>query len=903
MLSVTRVSSGQANSYYSKDDYYLESGGQWCGRGAGLLGLSSKVGDEFKQLTQGTAPNNEFQIQSGGKNSEHSAGADLTFSAPKSVSIASLVLDDSRIFEAHEKAVNEALKYIEDNLAQVRLKVNGQVLVEKTNNLLTAKFQHVSSRAQDPQLHTHCVVLNASQKANGDWRAVDYKAIFDNKMLLGQLYRSELAKNLKELGYEIESDNKGFFEIKGIAKDILDEFSTRSKQIAEKLTELREKYPYLPEAKLKEMATLESRENKEEIDMKELKSRWDKQLHDKGIIKQDILKTAQDIPKKKEALDTNKIINIAIKILTETEAVVKREDVLKTALKIGIGDYTIQDFELALDNNKELKNYNNKFYTTLELAGIEQGIIDRVIDGKGQSRVVLDTDIINLEIARYELDSGVKIDSVFRLTDDQKKGIKHILTSSNKVIAIQGDAGTGKTTMLDCVREVLEQSKSDIEIQGLSFTGKASYEITVASQIASSTVATFVNNEDAILSDKSKIIIVDEASMLSIKDLNSILAKCDDNTKLVLLGDTKQLQAIGQGKIFSTLQERGIIDTVHMSESQRQVTAEYKQAVDLLAAKEVQESFLKLDQQHKIIEYTDRDSRLRAITTQYCQKHKDTLIVTPLNKDRKELNTLIREDLKIQGKISSDEVRFIVRESRNLNAEQRSFADSYNIGDLVIANDAKVLGKSGVETRVINIDKINNTITVKSQDQTIYEINLNEKGRGVSVYKDELNHFSVGEKIVFLKNDKGIGVNNGQTAIIKEILPDGKMKLELDKGKELTINPRRQYNYIAHGYAVTDYKAQGQTSQQVIYHADTQGTINYNQAYVGISRGKKDITIYTDDKESLKEMVCQEQTKTSTLDRYDILSKILNANEFDIIPEYKKEILPSRVPESDYEMI
>jgi ATP-dependent exoDNAse (exonuclease V) alpha subunit len=134
----------------------------------------------------------------------------------------------------------------------------------------------------------------------------------------------------------------------------------------------------------------------------------------------------------------------------------------------------------------------------------------------------------------------------------------------------------------------------------------------------------------------------------------------------------------------------------------------------------------------------------------------------------------------------------------------------------------------------------------------------------ISVYKERLKEFTAGEKIVFLKNDRGLGVSNGQTAKIKSLTDDGKAKLLLENGQEKLINLKTQYKYIGHGYALTDYKSQGQTAKEVIYHADTTKAVDFNRAYVGISRGKEDIAIYTDNKERFKELAGREQQKNNS---------------------------------------
>ncbi len=881
MLSLTRVSSGQASTYYQADDYYLQEHGEWQGELAAKLGYEGAIKEEdFQTLIKGQDEKNNINIQSGGKDYSHTAGVDLTFSAPKSVSIAGLVLDDKRVLEAHDKAISSTLAYIEKNYTNVRIKKDKMVTSEATGNMLAAKFQHVSSREQDPQLHTHCLVMNFTQKENGDIRAMDFREVYDNKMFLGQVYRSELASNLKDLGYKIESDSKGLFEIRDFDKQLIKEFSTRSQQIKERMTELKEQFPNVSDSKLKEFATLETRQTKQESNIKDLQQNWSQRLNEYNYSKKEVIeqltqqdnKTQQVVkPSTKDINTAEATIKYAISIATENEAVAKKGDILRIATKLSVGEFRVSELENALANDKNIIKLNKDEYTTHSIVAMEHKIITDVENGKQKLSVINTPAQANRGIYEYE------IDHKFNLTNGQKEAVVHILTSPDKIIAIQGDAGTGKTTMLDVVRTITEKDK--VEVIGLSFTGKAASEIQEASQIPSKTIASFLlednnkivdNNSKNIHGQNSrnealKLIVVDEASMLSIKDMDALLKRCDDNTKLVLIGDTKQLQTIGQGKIFSSLQEKQAISVVRMSEVQRQTEADYKDIVNKIGEKQVTEAFQKLESNGKINEVSDRSKRLDAITKDYLKNARSTIIVTATNKDREELNQLIRAEMVANGKVKGNDVVVLTRESKSLIGEEKSFAQNYAVGNVVVANSGGIIGKSGTEARIIGIDEQNHTLQLKSSDKVVI-VDLKQHGQELQSYTENLKKFAQGDKILFLKNDNGLNVKNGQSGVIKNINEDGKLVVQLDNKREVSLNSKTQYNYLSHGYALTDYKSQGQTAKHVIYHADTQKVINYNQAYVAITRGKQSVKIYTDDKVELVSKVKEEQIKTTTLD-------------------------------------
>ncbi|MFZ6007214.1 MAG: MobF family relaxase [Nitrospirota bacterium] len=893
MVSITNVSAGQASTYYQKDNYYTKSEGQWQGKGAENLGLQGEVKKEdFESLIHGKAPDGNFEIQSGGEGQSHRAGIDLTFSAPKSVSIASEVLGDTRVREAHEKAVSEALRYTEQHFSQGRQTEKGITERVDTGNLVVAKFQHDTSRELDPQLHTHAVAMNMTQREDGQWRALSNEKIYDNKMLIGQVYRNELAANLKELGYEVQSDNKGLFEIRGIDEKLREHFSQRSEQIAEKVQELKDsgKYPNANEQQLREYATLGSRAAKGDVNMNTVRESWRDRLKEQGYTKEGIEQNIKAESDKAQQGELNRIepkmneydyVRAAARIHAEQESTFSKEDILKTAGKLSVGEYRISDIEKAfneLNKDREIKTLDNGkgIYTTAEMQKIEKQNIEKMRQGQGKAEAILRKEQAEAGIKDFEQSRG------FSLTQGQKDAVNHILTSKDKIIGIQGDAGTGKTTMLAAMKEQLE--KQGFEVKGLGFTGKAAAEVEQQAGIKSQTIDSFLTSKDN--STGKQMWIVDEASMLGSRKMHELMQRAEQaDAKLVLIGDTKQLQAIEAGKSFKDLQQNGMA-TVRMSEVQRQKEENYKDIVKDISDKRIEKAFDKLEKQDKIHEISNRDDRLNAIKDDYLQSNKNTIVVTARNADRNELNKMIRDELKQQNRIGQTDYAFNVRESKGLSPEAKHFAQSYSEGDRIIAGAAGILGRAGAEGTVKNIDYHNHKITLQTKDGKEHTLDLKTQGQHLQSYREKEQSFTAGDKVVFLKNDKGFNVKNGQIGEIKNIDKDGNATIQMNTGETKNINLKTQYNYLDHGYAVTDYKSQGQTADKVIYHADTRKEVNYNQAYVAMTRGKEDLKIYTDNKENFREQMKHEQIKTSTLDHKTASNDLKNE-----LSEARKDML------------
>ena len=296
MLSIGALSSAaQGASYYERDGYYAKDDPEhreasaWAGRGAEELGLTGPVDPAtFRAVLEGKVPDGSDtrlgrRAKDGGI--EHRPGRDLTFSAPKSVSLAALVGDDRRIVEAHDRAVTATVAWVEKNAAETRMKDpdTGKMGRVGGQNIVAATFRHDTSRNLDPQLHTHAVLANMLQGEDGKWRSMANEGLYARQKLIGMLYRSELAAGLSRLGYGIEKTHAdGRFEIAGVPRAAIDAFSTRRAEIEAAMAE-RNLGDSADNPRLAERAALMTRAVKRDIDREELRAVWQKQAADLGL--------------------------------------------------------------------------------------------------------------------------------------------------------------------------------------------------------------------------------------------------------------------------------------------------------------------------------------------------------------------------------------------------------------------------------------------------------------------------------------------------------------------------------------------------------------------------------------------------------------------------------------------
>lgn len=284
---LTRTDLNSMGRYYAEaeDDYYtkeLESS-EWQGQGAERLGLSGEVDRaRFQELLAGQVkPGVEISRTSKRNGTKERIGIDLTFSAPKSVSVQALVGGDARLIKAHEEAVAATLAHAE-SLAQARVKASGRVAVVDTGNLIVAKFRHETSREQDPQLHTHAVVMNLTRRGDGQWRALRNDKIIKSVSYLGAHYRAELAVRARELGYELRHGRDGMFELAHIDRAQLLAFSERAAAIEAALSKKGIDRMSASSAQ-KQAATMSTRPKKEATNRKALWERWRSTAKEVGI--------------------------------------------------------------------------------------------------------------------------------------------------------------------------------------------------------------------------------------------------------------------------------------------------------------------------------------------------------------------------------------------------------------------------------------------------------------------------------------------------------------------------------------------------------------------------------------------------------------------------------------------
>ena len=883
MLTISKpLSAGQARTYHAREfaaqgqNYWSrdqQGHSEWQGKLAEQWGLHGAVGSEhFARLSEGLHPETEAQLvrhQTAktyeGKygrevtSVEHRAGWDATFSAPKSVSLTALVGGDDRVREAHRESVRVALGELE-RYTQARI---GNVHApETTGKFAAATFEHDTARPVDgyaaPQLHTHAVIFNVTERESGQTRALQPQELFASQHYATSVYRSELAVRLQGLGYELERGKHGQPEIKGYTKEYLEASSPRREQIKDHLRELG-----LDGAGAAQVAAHRTRDRKELLSPDEVLQRHRDLAAQHGHQADRIVAQAREHRREYSQQQTHEpnkerstgqaqqAVTYARDHIFERSAVQDRRDILEAALNRSMGQTTHAQVRQEFERRAQAGEFRQvehvgagQHYTTAAMLRMERETIAHMQEGNRRGYadpMLVRADIrIGTEDRHPELNAG------------QRQAVDEVFLSREKIVGLDGVAGAGKTTTLAVVREGAEEA--GYKVEGFAPTSRAAQKLGEAG-IETSTLQAHLARGQRVDTGEDRLYVVDESSLASTRQMHEFVGRLHPNDRVLLVGDTRQHESVEAGRIFAQLQDAGM-KTVKLEEIVRQRDPDLKQAVEQLARGQVGEAIAGLDRQGRIHEIKGHDERIAAIAKGYAKSPENTLVVSPDNRSRAEINARIHAELQAKGVVGREEHRVQVLVPRHdLTGADRTWAEQYNVGDVLRYSRASKetgIGK-GEYARVTGIDVPNNRLTVKMKDGTERSYDPRRQ-QGVSVYREQERAFSTGDRVQLTAPSRELKVANRELGTVEGVGQDGQLNLKMDGGRAVQLDPAK-HPHLDHGYAVTSHSSQGQTAGRVLVHVDTElgakDLLNNRMAYVAISRGAHDAQLFTNDREKL----------------------------------------------------
>jgi conjugative relaxase-like TrwC/TraI family protein len=890
MLTISKpLSAGQAQTYHQKEftareqNYWSQRGviaGEWQGRMAGQFGLAGAVSaEDFAKLSQGQHPQTgeqlvrqrasyEYQDSDGKiiKTMEHRAGWDATFSAPKSVSLTALVGGDERVREAHRESVRVALDQLE-HYTQAR--IGGNHRPETTGRFIAAKFEHDTARPVDgyvaPQLHTHAVVFNVTQRDNGQPRAIQPQSLFASQQFATAIYQSELTYRLRQLGYEITAGRSGAPEIKGYTQEYLDASSPRSQQIREHLERTGRSGK-----EAAEIAAHSTRDRKEIHSPREVMAAHRKLAADFGHQADAVVRTARERSQHQEkAVNSLDCVRESLTFSRdknfEREAIVDERALIRDGLRRGMGEITHAQVRANLDARLASGEFQiverdqggpARHFTTAQTIEAEHEIIRRVCEGQNRTEPVLPRP-----------QAVAVADQHAHLNRAQRTVVEDVLSSPDRIQGIQGFAGSGKTTTLIVIRSAAESR--GYQVEGFAPTSRAARQLNEAGVEAGTLQGFLARTANPYLREQKHFYLVDESSLASTNQIREFLSRLGPNDRVLLIGDIRQHQGVEAGRPFEQLQEAGM-RTAKLDEIVRQQEPGLKSAVELLATGQVSAALDSLQQQGRVKEIPNAEERVRTIAECYVESPENTLIISPDNASRRELNVAVRQELKATGSLATEDHSFrVLVQRQDMTGAERSWASHYEINDVVrYTRGSKAIGiGAGAYASVVAIDPIANQLTVEKKNQELATYDP-RRLTGVSVYRELEHEFSVGDRIQFTAPDISLGVANRDLAVIESIAPEGSVTVRLDNNRQIEFNAG-DHRHFDHGYAVTSHSSQGLTAERVLIHADTSvhpDLLNSRFGYVSISRASHEATLFTDDMAKLAPQLGADVSKTSALE-------------------------------------
>ncbi|PNV83846.1 MAG: hypothetical protein C0627_03375 [Sulfurimonas sp.] len=479
-MVIAKISADKAKEYYYEKDPLFNKDEEnnnltWFGKQAETLGLESQVSQkEFENLLNGKSADGKTTLRDTSNATGDSVSCyDMAFASPKSVSLLALN-GDERLIEAHNKAVTKALEYAQNNFANTQEGANredvnhGNILVARANHGVARATNKIDS-VPEMHLHTHAVVFNQVYNAETQkFKALSAHELFQNQKTLNTIYKSELAKEIVALGYQLE-DKKHGFDIK-MEQEVIDKFSSRSKEIEAQTVGMSKKEEMITKHRLKS--------DKVDFTEQELRENWNKKLNEVGYASFEELRESALGKTDFYFKDAKEAIEKGARLLGENESTFTKKELLNISSKISLGQFSYNDLEKELEKVKRIGQTDSyevkslcenekgeKIYTTKEMHDIERENI-KLVQSHTSEALMSQKDAVE---ALRDFES-----KNFKLTDGQFESAKAILSSYDGTLVIEGYAGSGKTSMLKALNHSLEYHNSKIEVTLLANTNKAS---------------------------------------------------------------------------------------------------------------------------------------------------------------------------------------------------------------------------------------------------------------------------------------------------------------------------------------------------------------------------------------------------------------------------------------------
>lgn len=784
----------------NRDEYYTrDGGGIWHSTGQSIVTHGSTVEAEtFRDLCAGIHPGTGQPLVRGAGET-HRAGIDITFTPGKSVSVlwmAGTPEQRDLIEAAHRAAVSRALQFVHDERLIVVRHGAGGVHRERPSDLIIARFDHFSTRAGDPNIHSHCVALNVagspvtSSRYASKYLTTETDHLFHAQRGVGGAYRSALAEQLKQAGFDFRPVGQGQWELVGLPQDLLEQFSKRSQAIEALVGRD-------ASAAQKQVAALSTRAAKDTVlTGAALEAQWARELAQTGLDPWALATSAQpeyqrgdhalepDIFQEPPAVAGTAPVALAASALFLTESVLERQKLLETALVAaslqGLGPDAVYAELAQLETTGRLLWLDEAHWTTADIAATEAAML-RAANRPAEREWITAAAL------------AMALDQAAHLAPEQSAAVQ-AAARTDGVTLIEAGAGTGKTTLAKAI--VAAAELSTLTVVGLAPSWIAADELKNSTGIPAQAIARWrhdVTNGTAVPLTANTLLLLDEAGMVGTRDMAAVLAAAHAaGAKVVLLGDRRQLQAVSGASPLAAIAD--VVERGSVLDAVRRQQVEWQRAASTLMARGDAAAGLRAYARNERIDLVAGEAAARdkviALWSEARQRHgDDVLMVTRRNVDAMALNLEARGALQQAGALATGEI---------------------------------VLPAIG-------------------RDQKRHDLPI-----------------SVGEQLRFGETLPELGIRNGTRAEVEALVPDPAgdptLRLRLEDGTTLTarwsalarpgLGRKQTLPRISHGYAGTAYAVQGRTAAATILHVARK--TDAREIYVALTRHQHEARIVVD---------------------------------------------------------
>jgi conjugative relaxase-like TrwC/TraI family protein len=883
-LTVENAESYYKAHYSTVGEYYAPTQdptiGQAVGKGAEALGLAGDItAEQFESLLRGIDPNSGAILRTRATRDDamERAGFDMTFSPPKSISIQALVAGDIRLIEATRAAALRAIAEAERCALSRRRGGREQV---QTGNVVAVMFEHHDARESTtgehgpmPQLHHHTFITNFTRRPDGQWRSLQEEQIYKARNSIDAIYMSELSRNAQQLGYEIVRGPDGSFELAGYTRKQIEAFSERSQDIERVKAE-----KGITNAKAARSIVTETRKAKREHDPQALKAQREALAAQHGID----LSYRPAIPVQSFNVtpddQAKRSLQFALAHTTNRNAVPDHREVIAAALRHGMGATDLDHILVQMEHWRAAGNliaatqsphHPLGSYTTREMVRLERENLALTREGMNRGRPIAGIAIRNPAtgiVSSTGASDVRKWAAEKKLLPDQTDAAVFTLTSGHWATAIEGLAGTAKTSLVGAIKEYAERQGWKVYGTG---TTSGSVEALEKVGLDARTVAKL---RATPLPSKSshELWIVDESSLLATVPVNEMLnlAKQRGVERIIFVGDQKQHLAIEAGAPVRQLLADNMAVT-QLSTIRRQKEPGLLQAVELTTQEHIGEAIDLLTKQNRIVEIKDPASRYERLAAEYLTAHEarqNCLVVSPANEERRAINQAIRQKLVANGYVQSLGQEHQILIPRDMTDPEKQNPLSYHEGEVIYfrrGSKAQQIPKRAYLTvNAIGEDRL----TLCADNGRLIHFDPS-RFKGLNVYTEEKRTIAVGDRLEWRERDNQRRIANHRQAIVTR-LDRQNIEVQFEGGRTLSM-PLSDARKVDLAYCVTSHASQGSTVHKVIINVDSARSadlVNDRQWYVSLTRPEWDARVYTDSVEGMRRAVARKQEKELALD-------------------------------------